>query len=315
MKWKETVKEYLTFTKKERLGVFVLATLLAFAFLVPPFYHYWRPPSVPEIDSALSRRLLPPDSASTAGSGGFYPPRHYQPTRYHPSYSNTTTQAVERFPFDPNTASADELRRLGIPGRTIVTIQRFREHGGRFRRPGDLARIYGFPAALAASLDPLITLPPEPQRANLPSFSGPGMARAQPVAAKALDVNEADSAAWEALPGIGPRLAARILNFRESLGGFYSIRQVAETFGLPDSVFQLIQPRLLLNNVTVRRLPVNTASLELLKAHPYIRYPLARAIILYRTEHGPFSSPEDLLKMAAATPAWLARVQPYLRFD
>ena len=58
MKWKETVKEYLTFTKKERLGVFVLATLLAFAFLVPPFYHYWRPPSVPEIDSALARRLL-----------------------------------------------------------------------------------------------------------------------------------------------------------------------------------------------------------------------------------------------------------------
>lgn len=315
MKWRETLKEYFTFTKKERLGVFVLAALLAIAFLVPPLYHYWRPPPVPEIDSTIAQQLLPPDSAPYTHTGNSYPPPRYQATRYHPSYSNTTTQPAERFPFNPNTASADDLRRLGIPERTIVTILRFREHGGRFRQPGDLARIYGFPGSLAASLEPLITLPAEPARANLPPFSGPATARGRTATVATVDINEADSAAWEALPGIGPRLASRIVNFRQSLGGFYSIQQVGETFGLPDSVFQRIRPLLHLNNTTVRQLSVNTASLEILKTHPYIRYSLARSIILYRTEHGPFAAPEDLLKMAAATTGWLARVQPYLRFD
>ncbi len=59
-----------------------------------------------------------------------------------------------------------------------------------------------------------------------------------------IDVNQADTTAFIALPGIGSKLASRIVNFRNKLGGFYSVEQVGETFGLPDSTFQLIKPRL-----------------------------------------------------------------------
>ena len=56
-----------------------------------------------------------------------------------------------------------------------------------------------------------------------------------------IDVNTADTSAFISLPGIGSKLAARIVTFREKLGGFYSVEQIGETYGLPDSTFQKIK--------------------------------------------------------------------------
>ena len=57
-----------------------------------------------------------------------------------------------------------------------------------------------------------------------------------------VNINTADTSAFIALPGIGNKLALRIVNFRDKLGGFYSIDQIGETYGLPDSVFRKIKP-------------------------------------------------------------------------
>ena len=46
---------------------------------------------------------------------------------------------------------------------------------------------------------------------------------------QSVDINTADTTAFISLPGIGSKLAARIVNFRDKLGGFYSIDQVGET--------------------------------------------------------------------------------------
>ena len=62
------------------------------------------------------------------------------------------------------------------------------------------------------------------------------------------------------LPGIGPKLAARIISFREKLGGFYDVTQVAETFGLPDSTFQKIKSRLRSDGQVLRKMDLNTAT-------------------------------------------------------
>jgi DNA uptake protein ComE-like DNA-binding protein len=58
-------------------------------------------------------------------------------------------------------------------------------------------------------------------------------------------INNADSTEWGAIAGHRPRLAQRIIRFRERLGGFYSLFQVGELVGLPDSVFQRIKIYLL----------------------------------------------------------------------
>jgi len=111
------------------------------------------------------------------------------------------------------------------------------------------------------------------------------------------DINLADTTAFIALSGIGSKLAERIVKFREKLGGFYSIEQIGEVYGLADSVFQKIRPFFLLSPFTVRKININTATLDELKSHPYIRWAIANPVIAYRNEHGPFAKIEDLKKV------------------
>jgi competence protein ComEA len=70
----------------------------------------------------------------------------------------------------------------------------------------------------------------------------PGWVRPKPIP---IDINTADTAAFISLPGIGSKLANRIISFRTKLGGFNSIEQIKEVYGLRDSVFQIIQPLLI----------------------------------------------------------------------
>jgi DNA uptake protein ComE-like DNA-binding protein len=127
-----------------------------------------------------------------------------------------------------------------------------------------------------------------------------------------LDINLADSAVWSRLPGISFRLACRIVHFRNRLGGFHSVDQVGETFGLPDSTFQLIRPFLHCGEMGVQKINLNIAGLEGLQAHPYIRWKLAKEIIQYRAQHGGFKSIAELQQLALLDAETYKKLEPYL---
>jgi competence ComEA-like helix-hairpin-helix protein len=130
-----------------------------------------------------------------------------------------------------------------------------------------------------------------------------------------VDINLADTTAFIALPGIGSKLASRIINFREKLGGFYSVQQIAEVYGLADSVFQKISPYLQLKDSTVKKININTATIDELKAHPYIRYNIAKAIVAYRNEHGPFLKLADIKSIMIIGETLFIQVEPYLTLE
>ena len=127
-----------------------------------------------------------------------------------------------------------------------------------------------------------------------------------------IPINTADSAAWETLPGIGPTLAARLVRFREKLGGFYAIAQVAETYGLPDSTFKKIQASLRLDSGSLKKLNINQMDERSLAQHPYIRYKLARLIVQYRSVHGPFSQPGDLYNIPLVNDSIYRKLEKYI---
>lgn len=223
----------------------------------------------------------------------------------------------ELFPFDPNTATGEEWMRLGLTERQVGTILNYVSKGGRFRRAEDLKRIYGFPEEAYAVLSPHVRIPPSKESLARKAFvqqadrvNGRGSQRRFPAS---VGINTADSATWESLPGIGPFLASRIVRFRSRLGGFHSIAQVGETFGLPDSVFRRIAPLLAEESGTFSPgLDVNAATLEELKSHPYLTHRLARSIVAYRDQHGAFRKPEDLLAIETLTPELYDRLVPYV---
>ncbi len=189
--------------------------------------------------------------------------------------------------------------------------------GGHFYKPEDLQKIYGLHKDEYERLKPYVKIESKTASSNEQFVSPRSNEGTQPAKKFAtrysvIDINTADTSALISLPGIGSKLAARIVNFREKLGGFYSVDQVGETYGLPDSTFQKIKQYLKLDNASVKKININTATIDEMKAHPYIKYSLANPIVAYRNEHGAFSKIEDIRKIMAVTDEIYQKIAPYL---
>jgi competence ComEA-like helix-hairpin-helix protein len=318
MKWKEFVADYLTFSRRDRIGIMVLLTLILAVFLLPSVVSRSssKKASADTAWMASLRKLEIKENENNASSGQYLDDNsnNYQYDRTTNNYANKSKG--ELFYFDPNTMTTDGWQRLGLRDKTIHTIQNYLSKGGQFKKPEDLQRIYGLFPDEFERIAPYIKIESSGQQGSN-SFTNNAPAETPPAKTytfrySIIDINLADTTAYITLPGIGSKLAARIVNFRDKLGGFYSVSQVGETFGLPDSTFQKIKQYLKLENTAVRKINLNTATIDELKAHPYIRYSLANPIIAYRNEHGLFSKLEDIKKVMAVTEEIYIKIAPYL---
>jgi DNA uptake protein ComE-like DNA-binding protein len=91
------------------------------------------------------------------------------------------------------------------------------------------------------------------------------------------------------------------------------VQQVAETYGLPDSTFQLIRFKMRCQNPALRTFDVNTTDASQLKTHPYIKWNIANAIVAYRQQHGNYKSLEDLKKIDLISEELFNKLTPYLK--
>lgn len=385
---RQLIKEYFSFTKKERIAIIGLVVLVLLAYLLPYFIKPpGRGPSEHELAEfrKLEQQLSgdknkggknnssdgyaiahgPPGAGSSAlddgaahngtGYGGAgAESAGYDGLRDNSkSYDGLVGNNADRdgghlperlFYFDPNTVSAEGWKQLGLRSKTIGTILKYLSKGGHFYEAIDLKKIYGLKPQEYARLERYIRIskpahevknfsngspasskyPGAHRPVNAPlhgtinsagnaSFSNPrSPGRGSPPAKYSIDINTADTTGWISLPGIGSKLAVRIVTFRQKLGGFYSAEQLREIYGLPDSTFQKILPVLNRGNYSIKKISINTADIETLKQHPYIKWNIASAIVRYREQHGPFVSLEALLQIAVITPDIYKKVSPYL---
>ncbi len=338
----ETIRGYLTFTRKERLGVLFLLGLISALFILPYFFG----PSIGDPDPGVYEKLKEGirkfeargnDSSLTAVRHDRYQDQRSSAMETY-SVNTGMTERIEMFNFDPNGLSAKGWERLGLSGRLIKTILHYIEQGGRFRKAEDLRKLYGLSSADYERLLPFVRITPvqsdhrphggfdertgyrrqtikNADTMYLRTDLKASPARTLPYAAKKLqrtDINLADSSDWARLPGIGEKLASRIVRFREKLGGFYRIDQVGETFGLPDSSFQKIKSCLLCSSTPLHKIDLNSATKEELQTHPYIRWQLAKIIFEYRRQHGGFHSVDELLQLARMDSLNFEKLKPYL---
>lgn len=109
-----------------------------------------------------------------------------------------------------------------------------------------------------------------------------------------IEVNSATAEDFEKLYGIGKVLSARIVRFRDRLGGFYAIRQIRDVYGIEDSVFRNFKKHLSIKPAAIRKLHINSATYEELMANPYFFPTLARQVIGYRTKIKAFETVEEV---------------------
>jgi DNA uptake protein ComE-like DNA-binding protein len=128
------------------------------------------------------------------------------------------------------------------------------------------------------------------------------------------DINKCDSASLEALPGIGPVLASRIVKFRNLLGGFAYVDQLREVYGLPEETYNMISGRLFADSSAVRKINVNSADYRELSRLPYFERYEVTAILKYREINGSISGVSDLIDNKLIAPEKVRKVRPYLEF-
>ena len=176
---------------------------------------------------------------------------------------NAPGKRVENFRFDPNTVSVEDLCRLGFSMKQAQSIENYRKKGGRFRRKTDFAGSFVVSDSIYRRLEPYIDIP-------------------------LTDLNVADSAAFDALPGIGGWFASKIIEHRKALGGFSYKEQLMDIYRFDQEKFDGLKDLITVSPENAVPYPLWTLPADSLRAHPYIRnLETAKAIVLYRENTPP----------------------------
>jgi competence protein ComEA len=223
--------------------------------------------------------------------------------------------------FNPNELTEKDWVAFGIKPWIAKRILNYRQKVGDFKSKEEVGKIYGLQEEVFQQLYPFILLP-ETSSGNGRDFAGKGNYASEnrnfSNAKKAFrlqpfDMNLADTSELKKIRGIGSKLSARILNYRDRLGGFTSEEQLQEIFGLqPETLDSLHKYTYVENDFEPNKINLNSVTIEELKMHPYLKFNLSRAIIAYRDQHGPYQRIEDLKRIKLMDEATFNKLRPYL---
>jgi competence protein ComEA len=219
--------------------------------------------------------------------------------------SDRPAGSVKLVTFDPNRAPSSVLISLGFSDKQAGIIVNYRQKGGRFKSPSDIYRIYGVDSALILRLIPYIIIEKD---------TAIGHERNN-VQYKKTELNKCDSSELDKLPGIGPVLASRIIKYRKLLGGYVSVSQLREVYGLRDSIFNMIAGRVSVDSNSITVIQINKAGFKDLIRHPYFERYDVQAILKYRELKGNITGITDLVDNRILSSEKAQRIRPYLLFD
>lgn len=221
------------------------------------------PDTVYVVDPGLASRLLAsyPDQAGASPEAAPPAVRRNAPHSAPVRQERARSRRVESFRFNPNTVSLEDLMRLGFSEKQARAIDNYRQKGGRFRRPSDFAKSYVVSDSVFKRLEKFIDIP-------------------------RTDINRADSAAFDALPGIGPYFAAKMVEYRARLGGYSYPEQLMDIYHFDREKYDGLSDLICCSRP---REPFRIWSLpeDSLRLHPYIRTRQAAHSIVLLREHTP----------------------------
>ena len=190
--------------------------------------------------------------------------------------SNMPRSVVETFAFNPNTVTVQDLCRLGFSRKQAEAIVNYRSKGGVFRRKEDFAKSYVVADSVYKRLEAYIEIP-------------------------LIDLNEADVAQLDELPGIGEWYAEKIVEYREKLHGYSFKEQLLDIYRFDRDKYDALSDLVTVDEPYA--FPLWTLSADSLRLHPYIRnYETARSIILFRDNNPRESWTVDNLCSAGILP-------------
>lgn len=212
------------------------------------------------------------------------------------------------YPFNPNFLTDYKAFRIGLTPAQYDRLQAFRAQDKYLNSAKEFQQITKVSDSVLARISPLFKFPSWASQAK--------KTYEQPKLPPKEDINTATAEALMKIYGIGEAFAKRILQYREKLGGFTYIEQVAEVYHLEKEVYERVAERFEVKTAPViEKKDINQLNMYQLSKIPYINYGEGKKIVALRSSLGKIQKIEDLLQIEGFSPQRIQRLQLYLYAD
>ncbi len=294
--FKQHSKDFIQFATTQKRGIaWVLLLCLALIFWIPILSFFKGEPILPPITTTdkaainlLFAQQIESKDIEEKDASDEVKEAHHETSAF--------------FPFDPNTLSAFDFEKLGLNKGQIKSILKLRKKYHGFKRKKDFEKLSVLDAAWVVRAHNYILLPD--------SFEKKTYTKKVFII---LDLNTADSIELETLPGIGKFMAAKIVKYRERLGGFTDLQQMRQITNMDNDIYNIAAPHLCIRQ-GIKKMNINIASKAVMGNHPFIGWKAANNIVNYRKQHNKFIEPSELSKAKLLPDSSVQKLAPYISF-
>ena len=296
---KEYFRTYLSFSKSQQRGVIflsLLTILLIFGNLF--FKRFFKPKAITYEDysSQVNEFLTEKETDSE---------------------ENKEYRFVD---FDPNEVSIQELLMMGLSEKQANNVINYREKVGPYNRISDFQNLYTVDDELFQKIENHIQINLTPKKTVVTKSLNQRVVNKKIVnetLSIVFEINSADTTELKKIRGIGSYYANRIVKFRDALGGFYTLDQLHEVYGLKDNpeTIESIKGKLIIDPALCSKIRINEVSADSLALHPYFSRKLANVLTNYRDQHGPFEKKEDVKKCRLVTEDIYPNIAAYITLE
>ncbi|HEX9979652.1 MAG TPA: helix-hairpin-helix domain-containing protein [Flavobacterium sp.] len=207
-------------------------------------------------------------------------------------------QKPKVYPFNPNFITDFKAYKLGMSVEQIDRLLAFRKENRYVNSAKEFQQVTKVSDSLLAVISPYFKFPEWTRNRNRNNmFVQKGYKKKEKVI-QVKDINAATAEDLIAIYGIGPALSERILSQKERLGGFVSMEQMNDIWGLsPEVIASLNNAFKVTSQPVVKKININSASMKELSQFPYFRYPLSKDIVTFRSMNGAIRNAEDLVRI------------------
>ncbi len=274
----ETIKSFFKFSRQQRTGIFLLFAIiivLQLAYFFVDFSSF--SPASPEKEKWLS---LQSQIDSLKQEKLDYVPKIY--------------------PFNPNFISDYKGYKLGMSVAEIDRLLAFRKQNRYVNSPQEFQAVTKVSDSLLNVISPYFKFPDwvnkKKEFVAYKKYDNTTFAKKEKSVV--IDINQATQEDLIKIYGIGEAISIRILKFKESLGGFVSMEQMNDIWGLSPEVIDNLNAHFKVSaSPTVKKIDINNASIKELSLFPYFKYPISKNIVTYRSMNGDIKNSEDLTKI------------------
>lgn len=274
----KTIKSYFKFSRGQRSGIFLLFGIIIVLQLAYFFTDFGSLSTTsPEKEKWLS---LQSEIDSMKQQKRDYVPKIY--------------------PFNPNFITDYKGYKLGMSVTEIDRLLAFRKENKYVNSPKEFQAVTKVSDSLLNAMSPYFKFPD--WVTNKKEFKDykkyPNTAFAKKEKIVIIDINKASQEDLIKIYGIGEAISLRILKFKESLGGFVSMEQMKDVWGLSDEVIDNLNTHFkVLALPNLKKIDINNASIKELSQFPYFKYPLSKNIVTYRSMNGDIKNIDNLTKI------------------